>query len=392
MRFSFVILLAVTKVWGAEPATLYPGSAAITGKVKLDTPCAKRAPNAEGQIWVSRGKTLLYQAAVMPGASFEFHVTPGPIDLAVTDQSGCYFEKKLEVAAGEKKDLRDVRLTMIDPKSGRSPAMSGCYTCMMNAGLPVMSVGAMPVPMAAGPPWVPYGQFGYNNFYFPGPWSNGGLVGPMYPGVFPGMNTGGAMMGKPNVYIEAPKGTEVEVKVIPEAGSHLLAAVPIHGSVGWKAKVLGPNQIRSDGARLGFLFYDYRMDPGLLQSEAGFCAPNAKETVVQMAKVLKQSGFTDYEIKDFTVYWDVKLPAKDSYCVYPQDERSLSKVARLEVSPKSAQVTRVGFMVVPATATGRAHFKKDPVRAWVPEKTSTLRAPASKEIRVREWGVGFLAF
>ena len=64
-------------VWASEyDPVLIPGASAIHGRVEGKSVCAR----GENQVWISRGKELLYQATVPAGSTFEFYVRPGAIE------------------------------------------------------------------------------------------------------------------------------------------------------------------------------------------------------------------------------------------------------------------------------------------------------------------------
>ena len=97
-------------------------------------------------------------------------------------------------------------------------------------------------------------------------------------------------------------------------------------------------------------------------------------------------------------FWSVKLPASDSYCVFPQDEAQLDKIAALEISPRPVAVRRLLFLVQvkeglstdDKPSAAKPKFSKPPTMAWNPQPLRTI-ASEPKGIVVHEWGVGFLA-
>jgi hypothetical protein len=384
------LTFALTAAAYAEPK-LVPGSAAITGRINASKGCT-----GEAQIWISRDSLLLYQAAAMPGASFEFHVMPGPIDVNVTSEAGCIASATARLKANRIENL-ELALTRPSAVKGRSPAGMGfCPNCgMIGAG--GFSTGWVPSPMimpVGGPWWYPSTMM----FTPPSPW----LMGPMFPGNGAAWMHGGGAMGKPNVYISAPAGTHVRVSVEAQPGTNLLGAVPAHDTGGWEAEVRAPYSLATDGALLGYLFYDYRFNPQSLQTTDGFCAAR-EDLIPRLVAELRRAGFEEYELKDFASYWTYKMPYADSYCVYPQDERQLAPIAKLKITPTPASVTRVGFMVVPQTPGWRPPIMASkPAREWTPhyiaangqvmpfEATRQPAASGKHAITIREWGVGFL--
>jgi hypothetical protein len=55
--------------------------------------------------WLSKGRTLLYQADVSPNGTVEFHTRSGEYNLVVTGESGCFVEKRIAVKAHETKEV-----------------------------------------------------------------------------------------------------------------------------------------------------------------------------------------------------------------------------------------------------------------------------------------------
>jgi hypothetical protein len=376
---------------------LVAGSVAITGRLTQSAQCE----DSEAMLWVSTGSTLLYQAAVMKGTTFEFHVMPGPMEVVVSSKSGCLAEERFLAQRGQVKEIQ-LQLSPVTTASAganRAPASSG-YWCPYCGGPGTMGILPQSPPFSPQVPWwVSQGNLAYSNFYYPAPWMGGGIYGPYYPGGGGGWWNGGAMMGKPNLYVSAPEGTKLEIDVGMKPGSNLLAAVPLHGKKGWSAEVLGPYRLKSGDSEQAFLFYDYRFNPKVLQETEGFCTTPEK-LLPELTRHLEMAGFEAYEVKDFRDYWSYKMPRANSYCVFPQDERQLSKVATLKISPVPRSVTRVGFMIVPQQQGFEPPmFKSKPTKVWAPHVLQSGKilpvekgrdTASSGSLRIREWGVGFL--
>ncbi len=241
------------------------------------------------------------------------------------------------------------------------------------------------------PWWAGYGSLSYPNFYAPSPWSGSGCT----PNYFPGR--GNAFAGKPNIYISAPKGTKVSVKLKLADDSNLLAALPKHGEKGWTA-TMGTNDtltVDENGtqANYPYFFYDFRLNEKKLQDSAGVCFPK-EELMPNLTKMLKDKGFKPQEIQDFFVHWSVKMPRSNSYCVFPQEEEILNEVAALEITPKPTSIKRLVFMI----AVEEGLVKNDDIKFTTPPSqkyrsfaSTENPAKAKSGIQVREWGVGFIA-
>ncbi len=234
-------------------------------------------------------------------------------------------------------------------------------------------------------PWYsPFGGMSYSNFYYPSPWAGGG----MDMSFFPGGGHGG--MGKPNLYISGPAGTLIHVQVQLPKESTLLAAVPIHGANGWTGMLEGNGSISSQGVSYPYFFYDLRMNEDSLQAERGFCV-GQDSLISKLTEVLEQKGFKPNEVKDFREYWSVKMPLSQKYCVFPQENLEMDTIAKLQITPAPARVTRVGFMIVIAEGLVQStrKFTREPSQPWK-ETKDLLASENTQGIQIREWGVGFV--
>jgi hypothetical protein len=139
------------------------------------------------------------------------------------------------------------------------------------------------------------------------------------------------------------------------------------------------------------LYYDIRVDDKSLQDPTGFCV-DEKELMSELTNTLEENGFKKNEVDDFRMYWTHKMPIAKNYCVFPQENQELSTVAKLIISkPINVSMRRLGFIIVPQKNIPKINrkFLSTPKMAW----HSTFREPASiPEVRIREWGVGFLTF
>lgn len=385
MTFAHLALLSAL-LFDQSATAGAPEVASVVGHVTLGKAC--RNAGDDVQLWFSRGSLLLFQTQVQLNGSFEFNTLPGQYNVVATSKNGCFAESIVKAKAGSVA-IADLSLGKFETKQkiSRAPSSSGaipnwgCPTCGPRWGWGMPAVAA-PMPYYGSPWYVPYGAPSYANFFAPTAMMGWGING----GYFPGGHSAG--MGKPNVYVSGKPGTKVTVKMVPKSGTTLWAAVPAHREEGWTG------MIKKKGIAVGstvspYLYYDYGLDAEELQNEAGFCV-SAEELMPRLTAVLARVGFLENEIKDFSEYWSVKMPPSKSFCVYPQENADLNKVAALEVSPAPSSITRIGFLIVPEEGYGKDHaFKSRPEREWAPSH----RAPASVSqdgIHVREWGVGFL--
>lgn len=279
--------------------------------------------------------------------------------------------------------------------------------CMaqMNQFCPYCEYGYRP---ANTMPWgvpAPYywntGPMMYSNYYAPAPWYYAPMPQYNYPNNYPSPGIipnyypgqGSFFAAKPNLYLEGKEGTKVNIKLeFLDKDTNWLAAIPVHGKEGWNAVIAKKGFLTVNDTAYAYLYSDYRSAEKYLQDQEGFCSK--KDAVLgRMALEMKSANFSEPEIAQFLEYWTVKLPKSESYCVYPQDERQLDKIAKLEISPAPKAVRRLIFLVQVKEGLRKngGKFTKEPSKTWTP---TAFRLPAAEEkdaFVVREWGVGFLA-
>ncbi|MAZ47243.1 MAG: hypothetical protein CME65_01690 [Halobacteriovoraceae bacterium] len=269
---------------------------------------------------------------------------------------------------------------------GSSYAMgigNDCIHCMYYQNYmginPYQNTGYEQIHQYYSPWWYRYSAPQYTNYNRPAPWMQWGMNGHHFP-----THQGGGVMGKPNVYVYGSNNTEFEISIKFSEKSNLLSAIPSYQKV-WRGKIVN-NGILHENAFYRYYYYDYGVDISKLQWESGKCVKD-DELMGYLNNVLNQSGFRKKEIDDFNEYWSYKMPPGDSYCVYPQRNKELNKVARLETKP-AAIINRLSFFIVPQVEKDLnrkvSSFKK-PSREWKAEKQN-----ANQGIVINEWGVGWL--
>lgn len=414
------------------------GAAVISGSLTFSPLCAVSTT----QLVLMAGNQTVYQTFVVPNSTYELHVNPGSYLLfarthafSPSSPSGqvpgtaagvCGTQVPVTAVAQQALQIN----LLLTPGSNPS-ALSG-------AGVP-----ASPTPLLAGGsvPQQPYYQSPMGTTLpplnlaqtpIPCPWYGYGCAPQPYPG------TGGALVGKPNVYVTATPGTQISLQVRPVGSANLLAAVPAHGLSGWKF-TQGVEKIEIGGAKADYLFYDYRFNPNLLQAREGFCLP-PRQALDAMLQILEANGFQPNERADFQSAWSGHLPQAPKLCVYPQRESELAQISELVIQPPADELTRIWFLVVPSIPlvenqprgpklgvdfpAAALAFKKAidkpfllanfrrPMRPTSPStqvlaerpktgggrnpasvspvESTKANAPSSQRLHVREWGVGFL--
>ena len=285
-----------------------------------------------------------------------------------------------------------------------------------------------------------YGATNYPNYSWPAAWqgngfqnqwSGNGFNGPAYPPAFgpmrpltsspsggmmdgspgtnmawlmantPGSEVGGFNgnsslgnmnmgIGKPNVYVSGPTGSEIKIQVKLPGDSFPWVGVPSHESKGWSAKIASDGALVSDGVKYPYFFYDFRATEGKLQDQAGFCS-TPEAILPRLLATLTKAGFQKREVQDFKDYWAYKLPSSEEYCVFPQMTAELDRIAKLEITPAPSRLTRLTFVIVPKEwrAKPEQKFANRPKKEWI-APDDKQRKIASDATEVREWGVGFL--
>lgn len=273
---------------------------------------------------------------------------------------------------------------------GQNPSFGQGQDCVHCGGQPFMGARPMPYfpqfrPAPMMPWWGYQGYQRYPNYYYPGAWQNYGMNPRPYPG---GSTGGGAFAAKPNVYIDGPVGTKMQVSVeFPEKSQHLVSTPDMTKPV--ELEIRNENQLAVDQALYDYLFYDFRYDHKESQYVRGECL-ESKKLIPRMLKILEDLGHSEKSLNDFQEHWSQKIPYANKYCFYPQFDQELSSVARLQVSSLDVPVTisRVLFIVQLVPDEKELVFPPMPQKSIEVPQTGDNKA---SQAFVREWGVAFLS-
>ena len=325
---------------GAIPvSTPLAGSSVIAGSLNFTPPCQPLM----AQLYLLSGASMVYQTSVTPGGTFEMHVAPGQYTLSALGQPGC----SAQVAV-----IAQPNQVTQQPVSIVANGVAGGVT------------GA--------PPLATYPQ---NPYPYPCVWNGYGCTSTYYPG------HGGGVVGKPNVYVSGPEGAGIRMQVRPNAKANLLVAVPAHGVRGWAGRLNRAGELVSrigagEETRAPYWFYDLRFDPEDLQAQQGTCVARAN-LIAELLNQLQNLGFLPREIEDFRDFWSTKIPPGESFCIYPQLNSEIDRIAELQITPEPKKITRVWFFVVPeAPAVAKAKTLQTlPLFAerWTKQKPSAAR-------------------
>ena len=98
-------------------ALVLANEAKVTGTLEATGPCAEGLT----EVWFSADQTLLYQAQVPTGGTFEFHAIPGEYTVIATSSGGCFGEKKVILKDGAHQKIALVAERPRKPASVKGP-------------------------------------------------------------------------------------------------------------------------------------------------------------------------------------------------------------------------------------------------------------------------------
>lgn len=165
----------------------------------------------------------------------------------------------------------------------------------------------------------------------------------LYPGLkreIPDPSTG-IPVYKPNIYLYSDEDITVNVKLYP--AHYITISDPLYpGEDGWVSKII-------DGSLNGsedYLFYEAIVPDEGFQKESAWQikSDSQNEDILSM---LKDYGFNEKEINDFTKYWVPRLESDKDYLFYPQINLEVDMIMPLIVSPSPENVFRIWFYIIP---------------------------------------------
>jgi hypothetical protein len=332
------------------------------------------------QVIISQDKNVIYQLEVPMYGTGQVHLLTGNYQIDVANKEGCSYQNLIQISALPNK-LIEVKLET----SPRKPTSSGFSAEIATGTFPgfnPMSYNLWPSPWWGG--WG-YSQF-QQNFYSPCAWGMYGCGGNYYP------HGGNIAMGKPNIYLTGKDDGKFKLKFTSDS-FNFLATVP-----SFKGKEitgeLRKGSIFAENTSYRYLFYDARVGDDDFQSNQGFCGTR-REIFQFMMDGLKKYEFPNEARIDFAEYWAVKLPEALRYCVYPQVNAQLDKIAPLEFTfddKSEVRTERLFYLVIPQDFKGKRipakenRFSDKPKSQW----KHYTRTIIPKTPYLYEWGVGFV--
>jgi hypothetical protein len=147
-----------------------------------------------------------------------------------------------------------------------------------------------------------------------------------------------AECGKPVIYLYPTETTKISVKLYPEGGFSYTE--PVYGE-GWEvsADPLGKITELVTGKVYPYLFWEGR--GGIYQTpERGFVV--SRENVHSfLTENLSKLGLNAKESADFQEFWEPRMKEKPYYFVTFLGNRTMKKLAPLEINPKPDTVIRL---------------------------------------------------
>lgn len=174
---------------------------------------------------------------------------------------------------------------------------------------------------------------------------------------------------KPNIYIYPTEKTQLEVNINFPMGGNIITSIPEYGQ-GWNITV-DTNGIIDNS--YSYLFYE-SIQPDIWQVNYGWIL-KSDELESFFRQNMSEYGFEGREIDDFIEYWIPRLDIYSFYSIYPQTERTINNVIKLEFSKQPDSMLRLFYVI-------KGHNQK-PDNIIEP----TIESFERNGFAVTEWGV-----
>ncbi len=100
-----VSFLATINVAQADTEKVVAQAGVDAAVILVNLSASRECADKPSMAWLSKGRTLLYQADISPNGTAEFHTLSGEYNLVVTGESGCFAESTVKVRSNEAKEL-----------------------------------------------------------------------------------------------------------------------------------------------------------------------------------------------------------------------------------------------------------------------------------------------
>ena len=144
---------------------------------------------------------------------------------------------------------------------------------------------------------------------------------------------------KPNIYIYPTEKTQLEVKINFPMGGNIITSIPEYGQ-GWNITVDTNGLIDNT---YSYLFYE-SIQPDIWQVNYGWIT-KSDQLESFFRQNMSEYGFEGREIDDFIDYWIPKLDNQAFYSIYPQTERTINNVIKLNFSKQPDTMLRLFYVI-----------------------------------------------
>ncbi len=168
---------------------------------------------------------------------------------------------------------------------------------------------------------------------------NGSLTEPESRGKVEDRDSSGIYVRKPNIYIYPETDRQIKVKIYFPLGGKVIESIPEYNS-GWNVFVTKDGLIDD---KFNYLFYE-SSNPDRTQKENGWLIK--KEGLKSFFEMnMKESGFNQSEINDFTDYWIPILIDYNYFEIYPQYKTQMDKMIIINATPEADNVFRLIYLI-----------------------------------------------
>lgn len=147
------------------------------------------------------------------------------------------------------------------------------------------------------------------------------------------------MVYKPNIYIYPNEQILLTVKLDFPIGGKIVTSIPEYGT-GWNISVDTNGLIDNT---YSYLFYE-SIQPDIWQNNSGWII-KIDHLESFFRKNMADYGFKGREIDDFIDYWIPRLDDYTFYSIYPQTDRLIDNVIRLNFSKEPDNLLRLFYVI-----------------------------------------------
>ncbi len=154
------------------------------------------------------------------------------------------------------------------------------------------------------------------------------------------------LAAKPNIYLYPKTTTKMNVTLDFPNGGNVVKSIPDYNT-GWNNITVEPNG--KINGKYTYLFYESDNRDFSQYSEGWIVKKENLELFFR--KNMSDYGFKGQEIEDFIEYWIPLLKDSNSYAVYPQLNKDISKEVVLNISKKPDSLLRLIYTIKPCNSS-----------------------------------------